>query len=76
MTKLFGIGDAVQIECDGWNVPGAVTFASPNGVSLMLSFEAVLDGHVGMMPVLRNEDGSYTAIMTGKRVDLTEPKHD
>lgn len=76
MTKLYGIGDAVLIECDGLSVPGEVVFASPNGVSLMVRFDAILDGHVGQMPVLMNEDGSYTAIMTGTPVSLTEPKHD
>jgi hypothetical protein len=63
-------GDKVQIECDGRSVPGTVLLASKNGKSLMLSFEAVLDGHAGMMPVTRNDDGSYQSIMTGILVKL------
>jgi hypothetical protein len=63
-------GDAVTIECDGRTIPGTVILASPNGVSLMLGFEAVLDGHLGMMPVLRDDDGSYASIMTGIKVTL------
>lgn len=63
-------GDAVQIECDGRTIPGTVILASPNGASLMLGFEAVLDGHLGMMPVSRNDDGSYQSIMTGIVVQL------
>jgi hypothetical protein len=74
--KHWRIGDAVTIECDGIAIPGEVKFASPNGVSLMLGFEAIIDGHVGSMPVLQGEDGSFTSIMTGTPVFLSEPKHD
>lgn len=70
-------GDDVVIECQGWTIPGTVTLASPNGVSLILSFEAILDGHVGMMPVLLNDDGEYRSIMTGVLVKLKyQPKGD
>lgn len=57
-------GDEVVIECDGQRVAGTVLLASPNGKSLVLGFEAILDGHVGMMPVLRKDDGSYHSLMT------------
>lgn len=65
-------GDSVLIECDGRKVKGDVLLASGNGKSLMLSFEAILDGCVGMMPVSRDDDGKYSALMTGSPVVLTK----
>jgi hypothetical protein len=61
-------GDAVTIFCAGCRVDGTVIMASPNGASLMLGFESILDGHVGMMPVLRGDDGVYRSIITGSEV--------
>ena len=50
-----------------------VVLASENGKALMLEFEAILDGHAGMMPVLRDEDGGrYLSIVTGIEVRLIE----
>lgn len=71
VPKILRTGDAVQIACDGRRLPGTVILASPNGKSLVLKFEAILDGHLGIMPVLRTDDGSYRSIMTGISVDLT-----
>lgn len=67
----FATGDNVLIECDGRAVAGHVVFASSNGKSLMLGFEALLDGHVGMMPVLRDDDGVYRSILNGVVVKIT-----
>jgi hypothetical protein len=70
-------GDRVIIECDGKTVPGIVLLASENDKSLMLSFDALIDGHVGMMPVLQNDDGEYRSIMTDVLVKLQyQPKGD
>jgi len=44
--------------------------ASQNGRSLVLEFEAILDGHVGAMPVLQQDDGGYVALMTGSPITL------
>lgn len=66
----FKTGDAVSITCKGRAVPGSILFASSNGKSLMLEFEAIIEGHVGMMPVLRNDGGVYESIMTGVTVEL------
>lgn len=44
-------GEAIEISCEGRTVQGVVIFASANGLALMLGFEAMLGGHVGMMPV-------------------------
>lgn len=62
MTPEFKDGDRVLIECDGRRVPGTVMLASPNGVSLFLTFEAILAGYVRGMPVLRDDDGSYRTL--------------
>jgi hypothetical protein len=69
--KDFRRGEQVLIECDGQKVPGTVFMASGNGKSLMLQFEAILDGHLGMMPVSRNDDGTYESLMTGIGVKLS-----
>lgn len=50
---------------DGGEIDAEVLMASASGGSLMLQFEGIVDGHVGMMPLLR-EDGQYRSIMTGK----------
>lgn len=71
----FGVDDKVLIElndiCYGGvarRTEGIVCFASKNGRSLMLAFDAVLDGHVTMMPVLLDDDGLYRTVMTGGNV--------
>lgn len=66
-------GDKVNITCALQTVPGEVILASKNGRSLILGFEAILDGHVTLMPVLRCEDGSYQALLTGSAV-LLDPR--
>lgn len=62
-------GDTVTIICQGESYRAQIILASPNEVSLMLSFEAIIDGHVGMMPVLK-EDGVYRSIMTGTEIEV------
>lgn len=49
--------------------PAVVAMASSNGRALMLSFEAIIDGHVGMMPVLW-ERGIFVSIITDHPVTL------
>ena len=69
-TTLWKTGDQLVVECQGRTVSGAVKLASPNGVSLMLEFEAILAEHVGMMPVMRHDDGNYRSIVNGQVVTL------
>ena len=61
-------GDAVSITYDGRTVPGTIKLASPNGRSLMLEFDAMLGGFVGMMPVLADDDGAYRDLVLGRPV--------
>ena len=52
-------GQRVTITYDGRTLDGLVVLASGNGRSLMLSFEGILGGWVGMMPVLADGDGVF-----------------
>lgn len=71
--SAFKTGDAVRIECEGRTVVGSVALASSNGKSLMLEFDAMLAGHLGMMPVLQDDDGVYMSIVNGVVVTLKRP---
>jgi hypothetical protein len=62
-----------MITCDGHTVPGKIEIASPNGHSLMISFEALLHGHAGMMPLAMMDDG-YHSIVDGVAVSLARPQ--
>lgn len=66
-------GDRVTIRYPGAMFPivGVVQLASPNGRSLMLAFEGILDGHVGQLPLLAGEDGVYRSIITNTPVDIS-----
>jgi hypothetical protein len=66
----FQKNEVVLIQCDGRRVQGHIVMASGNGKSLMLGFDAMIDGHVGQMPVLQNDDGEYEALVTGTPVKL------
>jgi hypothetical protein len=66
---VWKTGDLVRITYEERTVDGAIKLASNNGLSLMLEFEAVLGGCVGMMPVLY-EDGEFLCLMTRRPVLL------
>jgi hypothetical protein len=72
MSDVLRTGDAVFIQCRGSSAPGKIMLASSNGKSLMLAFDAMLDGHLGMMPVLMNEQGEYRALVTDALVTVTK----
>jgi hypothetical protein len=55
-------GDFVRLTCDGGHKDAMVVLASDNGRSLMLQFNGMLRGYLGMMPVLRDEAGVYRAL--------------
>ncbi|HTI78916.1 MAG TPA: hypothetical protein VL614_00545 [Acetobacteraceae bacterium] len=66
----FHKGDVVIITMGLDEVTGVVLLASANGRSLMLTFDKILRGHVGMMPVLQGEDGSFRSIVSREIVQL------
>ena len=65
-------GDVITIACDGRSVEGVILLASKNGASLMIGFEAILHGHVGMMPLARGDDGVYRSIMDDTEVAISK----
>lgn len=69
MTPLK-TGDIVMITYGAQTVRGAVKLASPNGRSVMLEFEAMLGGFVGMMPALGDEKGVYRDLLFNQPVGL------
>jgi len=71
----FKTGDTVTTTYDGRTIDAVVILASPNGRSLMLQWDdGMLGGHVGMMPVLRDERGNYWSLIEGKPVTLRHPE--
>ncbi|MDY7815396.1 hypothetical protein U0F71_06665 [Burkholderia pseudomallei] len=64
-------GDWVRLEYKEQVITAMVWLASGNSRSLMLGFDGVIDGHVGMMPVLMGNDGRYYSIMTGVEARVT-----
>jgi len=72
----FQTGDHVEITCEGRTVDGVVSLASPSGMSLVLSFEAVLNNHGGIMPVLRCDDSNYIAVLSGAQVIVRSKNHE
>lgn len=63
-------GDPIDVDYDGRTVEAIVVMASPNGQSLMIRFEAMLGGHVGMMPVTMIDDFNGYSIMDGTHVTI------
>ena len=63
-------GDAIEVVYKGHTVEGTVIFASPNGLSLMLGFEALLGGHAGMMPVTMRNDSDGFSIIDGTEITI------
>ena len=75
--RVYKAGEAVQITCEGRTVPGTVSVASSNGVSLMLEFEAVLAGHVAMMPVVWDDQAqAFRSVVGGVAVELAESQQE
>jgi hypothetical protein len=62
--------DRVIVRCDGEQYAATVAIISPNGKALALTFEAIIDGHVGTMPVTTDDAGNYFALVTGKPIEL------
>jgi hypothetical protein len=69
MTAKLHKGSHVLIIYKGREVEGRVIMASDNLKSLMLGFDAMLGGFVGMMPVLDNGDG-YRDLIENEPVEV------
>jgi hypothetical protein len=75
--RVWKTGESVQITCEGRTVPGVVWRATANGVSLMLEFEAVLAGHVAMMPVVWDAGAeAFLSVVGGVPVELGESQQE
>lgn len=70
MSRIFERGEFVEITAGDKSVDGMVTLASENGKSLIVMFDGMLDGHLGVMPILLTEEGKYAALLTGQIVKL------
>lgn len=68
--------DVVNIQCLGKNTIGKVILASKNGKSLMLQFEAIIAHHVGLMPVMLDDTGTYRSLINDVPVSLTKSEID
>lgn len=71
--RVWKKGDVVRITFEGQSARAEVLLASGNGKSLMLQFEAIVGGFVGMMPVLWNDaTGSFEEIVGHLPVEVAE----
>jgi hypothetical protein len=70
MTPLK-TGDPVMVTFEHETVEGFVRLASGNGRSLVLAFDAILGGYLGMMAVSVDDDGKATDLLTGRPVTIT-----
>lgn len=68
-APVFQRGDFVEITAGDRTVDGMVTLASPCGNSLIVMFDAILDGHVSAMPLVGDVDG-FVSVITGSRIVL------
>jgi len=68
----FEKGDRIKIVYGEREVEGEVVIGSHNNAALMISFDAMLGGHVGVMPVLVHdqERGIYHSIIDGTEVRI------
>jgi hypothetical protein len=64
-------GERVMIECDGRSVEGVVELASGNGKSVFITYEAILDGCVGGMPLTHFRGNSFFNPISLTPVKLT-----
>lgn len=69
-ARVLQYGDIVNLTCDGRTVEAKVVLASPNGQSLALEFEGIVNWHIGVMAVSQRDGGGYIATVTGAPVQL------
>jgi len=69
--RLLRTGDPVVITYDSRTVRGTVKLASSNGRSLVLEYEAILGGFLGIMPALMDDDGSFRDLLFGRPIVIS-----
>lgn len=72
MSDVLKRDDLVTATYQGKTVDAVVQLASPNGKSLIIRFEAMLGGHLGVMPVLQDDEGDYWSLMEGNQITLVK----
>lgn len=64
-------GDTVLVAYSGKkDISAKITLISPNGKSLVISFDAMPGGHVGMMPVATDDAGNFYSLIEGLPLTL------
>lgn len=68
-------GDDVLIIDKGKTVLGRVEMISTNQVSALISFDGMIGGHAGALPLMRHDRalGLYRSIIDGTEVTLRQP---
>ncbi|MBT1509362.1 hypothetical protein KIP88_02510 [Bradyrhizobium sp. SRL28] len=66
----YAKGDNIEVTCEGRTADGVVIMASENGLSLMIGFDAMFGGHLGMMPVTMRDGVSGYSIIDGTEIVL------
>lgn len=72
MPEILKRDDLVTATYQGKAVDAVVQLASPNGKSLIIRFEAMLGGHLGVMPVTQDDEGDYWALLEGHQITLVK----
>lgn len=71
MPNPLKTGETVVISYNRKDVIGHVTFASANGRSVMLDFEARMGSYVGLMPVSWDDDANgFVCLVERKPVGI------
>jgi hypothetical protein len=67
----FKTGDRVVVTFANQTSAAVVVLASANGRSLMLAFDAMLGGYVGMMPILWRENRhQFADLIQDRKVEI------
>lgn len=73
----FVRGMFVHVTFDGRTITAMVTLASDNGSSLVIMFDAVLGGYVGMMPLRwSGADRAFHDLIHDRVAVVTRATHD
>ena len=70
--RVWKTGDRVRMTYDGRTLDAEIELASNNGCSLMLAFEGIVGGSVGLLPVI-HEGGQFRDLLHHRVVTL-EPR--